>query len=81
MVTWIPCRSSTRLEYRKKSMVPPEHMLFEIGSITKVFTSVFLLEMEREKLLSPDDMVGKFVPNVKNDYLNKISLKNLATPI
>ncbi|MET3937732.1 CubicO group peptidase (beta-lactamase class C family) [Paenibacillus sp. PvP094] len=35
--------------------------------------------MEREKLLSPDDMVGKFVPNVKNDYLYKISLKNLAT--
>ncbi|MFK0522341.1 serine hydrolase domain-containing protein [Paenibacillus illinoisensis] len=54
-------------------------MLFEIGSITKVFTSILLLEMEREKRLSPDDMVGKFVPHVKNDYLNKISLKNLAT--
>ena len=24
-------------------------------------------------------MVGKFVPNVKNDYLNKITLKSLAT--
>ncbi|WJH30785.1 beta-lactamase family protein [Paenibacillus sp. CC-CFT742] len=65
--------------HKKKSVIPPEHMLFEIGSITKVFTSILILEMEREKLLSADDMVGKFVPNVKNDYLNKISLKNLAT--
>ncbi|WP_426253062.1 serine hydrolase domain-containing protein [Paenibacillus pabuli] len=35
--------------------------------------------MEREKLLSPDDMVGKFVPNLKNEYLNKITLRSLAT--
>ena len=60
-------------------MIPPENMLFEIGSITKVFTSILLLEMEREKLLSSDDMVGKFVQNVENDYLNKITLKSLAT--
>ncbi|MFC7677786.1 serine hydrolase domain-containing protein [Paenibacillus sp. GCM10028914] len=64
---------------KKKSMVPPENMLFEIGSITKVFTSILLLEMEREKLVSPDDIVGKYVQNVDNDYLNKITLKNLAT--
>lgn len=64
---------------KKKSMIPPENMLYEIGSITKVFTSILLLEMEREKLLSSDDMVGKFVQNAENDYLNKITLKNLAT--
>ncbi|WP_410770170.1 serine hydrolase domain-containing protein [Fontibacillus sp. BL9] len=64
---------------KKKSMIAPENMLFEIGSITKVFTSILLLEMEREKLLSSDDMVGKFVQNAENDYLNKITLKNLAT--
>ncbi|WP_337033841.1 serine hydrolase domain-containing protein [Paenibacillus illinoisensis] len=64
---------------KRKVWPPPEHMLFVIGSITKVFTSVILLEIEREKLLSPDDMVGKLVPNVKNDYLSKISLKNIAT--
>ncbi|GIP46373.1 hypothetical protein J45TS6_48320 [Paenibacillus sp. J45TS6] len=64
---------------KKKSMIPPEHRLFEIGSITKVFTSILLLEMEREKLLSSDDIVGKYVPNANNDYLNKITLKSLAT--
>ncbi|KQY82738.1 hypothetical protein ASD24_15290 [Paenibacillus sp. Root52] len=63
----------------KKSMIPAENRLFEIGSITKVFTSMLLLAIEQEKLLSSDDMVGKFVPNIKNDYLNKIALKNLAT--
>ncbi|KOR89300.1 serine hydrolase domain-containing protein [Paenibacillus solani] len=64
---------------KKKSMIPPENMLYEIGSITKVFTSILLLEMERERLLSSDDVVGKFVQNAENDYLNKITLKNLAT--
>lgn len=54
-------------------------MLFEIGSITKVFTSMILLGMEQDKLISSDDVVGKFVQNVKNDYLNKITLKSLAT--
>ncbi|MCM3204623.1 serine hydrolase [Paenibacillus illinoisensis] len=64
---------------KRKVWSPPEHLLFEICSITKVFTFVLLLEMEREKLLSPGDMVGKFVPNVKNDYLSGIILKNIAT--
>ncbi|SDL74145.1 beta-lactamase class C [Paenibacillus sp. OK060] len=64
---------------KKKSVIPPEHKLFEIGSITKVFTSIILLEMEKEKLLSSDDVVGKFVQNVQNDYLNKITLRSLAT--
>ncbi|HBU84541.1 MAG TPA: hypothetical protein DEF35_23305 [Paenibacillus sp.] len=64
---------------KKKRLIPPEHKLFEIGSITKVFTSILLLEMEKEKLLSSDDMVSKFVQNVENDYLNKITLRSLAT--
>lgn len=63
----------------EKSMIPAENRLFEIGSITKVFTSMLLLAMEQEKLLSTDDVVGKFLPSIKNDYLNKITLKNLAT--
>ncbi|MDN8593012.1 serine hydrolase domain-containing protein [Paenibacillus sp. 11B] len=64
---------------KKKSLIPHEHMMFEIGSITKVFTSILLLEMEKEKLLSSDDVVGKFMQNVENDYLNKITLRSLAT--
>ncbi|SMF85869.1 CubicO group peptidase, beta-lactamase class C family [Paenibacillus uliginis N3/975] len=64
---------------KKKSMIPPENMLFEIGSITKLFTSILLLEMEREKLVSSNDFVGRYVHHVENEYLNKITLKNLVT--
>ncbi|PQP84770.1 hypothetical protein C0Q44_09655 [Paenibacillus sp. PCH8] len=64
---------------QKKSTVPPEHRLFEIGSVTKLFTSILLLEMERQQLLSTDDTVGKYIHNGKNDYLNKVTLKSLAT--
>ncbi|MFB9324694.1 serine hydrolase domain-containing protein [Paenibacillus aurantiacus] len=64
---------------KKKSMIPPENRLFEIGSITKVFTSILLLAMEQEKLVSSDDMVGQYVQNVENVYLNKITLRSLAT--
>ncbi|WP_042161518.1 serine hydrolase [Paenibacillus gorillae] len=48
---------------KKKSMIPPENMLFKICSITKVFTSILLLEMEKGKLVSSDDTVGKYVQN------------------
>ncbi|MGG3281111.1 serine hydrolase domain-containing protein [Paenibacillus solani] len=64
---------------KKKSTISPENMLFEIGSITKLFTSILLLEMEREKLVSSNDFVGRYLHNVENEYLNKITLKNLAT--
>ncbi|MCR8660113.1 serine hydrolase domain-containing protein [Paenibacillus endoradicis] len=62
-----------------KSAIPPENMLFEIGSITKVFTSILLLEMETENLISIDDTVGMHISNADNDYLHSITLKHLAT--
>lgn len=64
---------------QKKSVAAPEHRLFEIGSVTKLFTSILLLELEREQQLSADDTVGKYIHNGKNDYLNKVTLKSLAT--
>lgn len=64
---------------KNKKSIAPENMLFEIGSITKVFTSILLLEMETEKLITLDDPVGMYIPNVDNDYLQSITLKHLAT--
>ena len=64
---------------KKKSVAAPEHRLFEIGSVTKLFTSILLLELERQQQLSTDDTVGKYIHNGKNDYLNKVTLKSLAT--
>ncbi|CAI6084341.1 Protein flp [Paenibacillus sp. JJ-100] len=63
----------------KQSTVAPEHRLFEIGSLTKVFTSILLLELEHQQRLSSDDTVNMYIDHGKNDYLNKITLKHLAT--
>ncbi|PZT52155.1 serine hydrolase domain-containing protein [Paenibacillus silvae] len=57
----------------------PEHRLFEIGSLTKLFTSMLLLELQHQQRLSIDDTVSKYIHQGKNDYLKKITLKHLAT--
>jgi len=64
---------------KNKRSIAPENRLFEIGSITKVFTSILLLAMENEQLISLDDPVGMYIPNMNNDYLHSITLKHLAT--
>ena len=63
----------------KQNTVAPEHRLFEIGSLTKVFTSMLLLELEHQQRLSADDTASKYIHLGKNDYLKKITLKHLAT--
>jgi len=42
--------------------VPPEKVLFEIGSITKVFTSLLLAEAVNEGRTKLTDPIGKFLP-------------------
>ncbi|WP_426333516.1 serine hydrolase domain-containing protein [Paenibacillus silvae] len=63
----------------KPCKAAPEHRLFEIGSLTKVFTSMLLLELQNQQRLSTDDTVSKYIQQGKNDYLKKVTLKHLAT--
>ncbi|WP_427182170.1 serine hydrolase domain-containing protein [Paenibacillus sp. TC-CSREp1] len=63
----------------KPCKAAPEHRLFEIGSLTKVFTSMLLLELQHQQRLSTDDTVSKYIQQGKNDYLKKVTLKHLAT--
>ncbi len=42
--------------------LPPEHLIFEIGSITKVFTSLLLAEAVNEGKAKLTDPIGKFLP-------------------
>ncbi len=56
--------------------------IFEIGSITKVFTATILADMVRKGEVSLDDPVGKFLParvRVPERNGKKITLLDLAT--
>lgn len=58
-----------------------ESSVFEIGSITKTFTTTILVEMIRENLISLDDPISKYLPDgVANwDPSLSISVQELAT--
>jgi serine-type D-Ala-D-Ala carboxypeptidase/endopeptidase len=56
--------------------------LFEIGSITKVFTALALMQLSEQKVLNLDDPIAKFLPpTVTTPEFNgkAITLLNLAT--
>lgn len=55
--------------------VKPEN-LFQIGSETKSFTSVILLKLEADGILSINDPIGKWLPNISPDWKN-ITIKQL----
>ena len=67
----------------KDGKKPDQSTLFEIGSITKVFTGILLAETVREKKAAFDDAVTKFLPkevNIQDDSpLHKITLESLST--
>ena len=61
---------------------PDEKSIFEIGSITKVFTSILLAEAVREKRANFDDVIASHLPELdfsKDSPFNKITLSELAT--
>ena len=49
--------------------VSPDH-LFQIGSETKSFVSVILLQLEAAGKLSIQDPIGKYLPNLPEDWKN-----------
>jgi len=55
--------------------------VFEIGSITKVFTTLALMEQIREGKILLDDPIEKYLPGIKipEKNGNKITVKQLAT--
>jgi D-alanyl-D-alanine-carboxypeptidase/D-alanyl-D-alanine-endopeptidase len=62
--------------------LPDANTIYEIGSITKVFTSLLLADMSLKKQLSLEDPVSRYLPkNVKVPVRNgkEISLLSLAT--
>ena len=60
---------------------PPEKTLFEIGSITKVFTALLLGQAVVEKRVTLDDPIRRFLPESVNlaPSVGTITLRQLAT--
>lgn len=51
--------------------------IFQIGSVTKQFTSTVILKLQEDGKLSIQDKLSKYFPEFK--YANKITLENLLT--
>jgi len=66
----------------KKEIKPDGNTLYEIGSITKVFTSLLLADMVQKKQVNLDDPISKYLPASVNVPVIKgkpITLLHLAT--
>ena len=62
-----------------KANTPDRHTIFEIGSITKVFTATLLADAVAAKRMKLDDPVTRYLPSNVAEPLGKITLKMLAT--
>jgi CubicO group peptidase (beta-lactamase class C family) len=51
--------------------------IFQIGSLTKQFTSAIIMQLEKEGKLSVNDKLSKFFPGFKNG--DKITIRHLLT--
>jgi len=59
---------------------PNRHTLFEIGSVTKPFTALLALELEREGKLQLTESITSYLPDsITNTYLNQITIADLIT--
>jgi len=59
---------------------PNKHTLFEIGSVTKPFTALLALELEREGKLQLNEPISSYLPDsINNAYLEQITIADLIT--
>lgn len=63
---------------KEKNTPITKDTIFELGSITKIFTSLLLAEQVDSAKLQLDDLLTDYVPNL-SDSFDDVSLLNLAT--
>lgn len=63
-----------------KTSLPDGNTLYEIGSISKVFTATLLADLVEKGKITLDDSITKFLPDslAQNHFLQKITFKHLA---
>lgn len=64
---------------REKNTPVSEETLFELGSISKSFTATMATYAQALGKLSLDDHPGKYMPQLKDGAINKVSLLHLGT--
>ena len=60
-----------------KNILNDTNGIFQIGSVTKQFTSTVILKLQEEGKLSVNDKLRKYFPEFK--YANEITIENLLT--
>ncbi len=71
-------------EIKKESDIEPTlGTIFEIGSMTKTFTAILAVQLQQEGILSLDDPISEFLPELKNSMFDKnnVTLYHLLTHI
>lgn len=61
------------------SVTPTENTIYEIGSISKVFTGIMLASLHNQKIINLTDPLSKFIPELKNIPAGRITLVELST--
>jgi len=67
---------------KKSNIVPTADTVYEIGSVTKPFVTILAAQLQHEGLLSLDDPITKFLPQIKSNSdiaRKKITLRHLIT--
>ncbi len=67
------------LASREKNTAVSDTTLFELGSISKIFTATLATRAQVEGLLSFDDHPAKFMPQLRGRAIDKATLRNLGT--
>ncbi len=62
-----------------RSETPSDKTIFEIGSISKVFTGILLADLVINGIVSLDDPIAKFLPELENVPTGQITLIELST--
>jgi len=58
---------------------PDADTLYEIGSISKVFTAIILASLVNEGIVTLDDPISKFIPELSDKSTGNITLQELST--
>jgi len=67
------------LAYKQRNQPVSKDTIFEVGSVSKVFTATLASYAELNGALSLDDTAEKYIPYLKNSAIGSTKLIDLAT--